>query len=217
MGESGGVTLTFKRWLFLFFTTLLLGGVTALVASFLVNREGIEAITASLSEFVAGSVFLFAVGMTFSAVSQMSFFAYLLINRLALGLFRSKKLWQYAQLLLIAFTFFDLVYFRYTAFGQEGESWIPYLLFPTLFLTITLVLAWLKAKQTNQQAFVPALFLLFVVTTIAAVPALVINDPVWVQLMLITILVCHTWQLFLLPYLNAGEKKEKSLPKKKSA
>lgn len=215
--ESGGVILTFKRWLFLFLTTLLMGGVTALVASFLVNREGMEAITASWGEFVAGSIFLFAVGMTFSAVSQMSFFAYLLINRLALGLFRSPRLWHYVQILFVAFAYFDLVYFRYVAFRQEGESWASYLFLPSLLLGVTLILAWLKAKQTNGQAFVPALFLLFVVTSIAAVPALVINDQVWVQLMLITILVCHAWQLFLLPYLNAGEKKGHRSEKKKSA
>jgi KinB signaling pathway activation protein len=175
-----------------------------LLTSAFLNWEGFEAITASWGEFIAGAIFLFAVGMTFSAVSQMSFFAYLLINRLALGLFRSKRLWHYTQLVLIAFTFFDLVYFRYTAFGQEGESWVNYLILPVLFLAVTVILAWLKVKQTNASAFVPALFLLFVVSAIAALPALVINDAVWMQLMLVTVLVCHAWQLFWLPRLNEG-------------
>lgn len=190
---------------------MLLGGLVSLLTSLILNQEGVEAISASWGEFVAGAIFLFAVGMTFSAVSQMSFFAYLLVNRLALGLLRSKRLWHYVQLLLVAFTFFDLVYFRYTAFGQEGESWTHYLLLPSLFLAVTLLLAWLKVKQTNGQAFVPALFLLFVVTTIAALPALVINDTVWLQQMMITILVCHTWQLFLLPRLNTDAKPDKTV------
>ncbi|EGL81976.1 KinB signaling pathway activation protein [Caldalkalibacillus thermarum TA2.A1] len=191
-------------------TTLLVGGLTILVTSTLINWEGFQAITSSAEEFLAGAIFLFAVGMTFSAISQMGFFAYLLVNRLALGLFKSKKVWHYTQIVLILFTFFDLVYFRYTAFATHQETWLNYVILPAVLLIVSLVFAYIKAQQTNENAFVPALFVLFVVTTVEAVPALVINDPIWVMLMLCTLFVCNVWQLLWLHRLTAE-------PKKKSA
>lgn len=187
---------------------MLVGGASVVIVSALINREGFQAITGSLEEFVAGALFLFVVGMTFSAISQMGFFAYLLINRLALGLFRSRRMWAYVQLVLIAFVFFDLVYLRYTVFGRAEETWFSYLLLPAVLLAAGLIFAYIKSRQTNSSAFVPALFLLYVVTTIEAVPAMVTNDQVWMVLMLSTLFVCNVWQLLWLHRLTAAQPKE---------
>ncbi|WP_307341660.1 KinB-signaling pathway activation protein [Caldalkalibacillus uzonensis] len=189
-------------------TTLLVGGLTVLAASALINWEGFQAITSSVEEFLAGAIFLLAVGMTFSAISQMGFFAYLLVNRLALGLFKSKKVWHYVQIVLILFTFFDLVYFRYIAFATPRETWLNYMILPTVLFIASLVFAYIKMRQTTEAAFIPALFLLFVVTTIEAVPALVTNDSVWVILMLSAIFVCNVWQLLWLHRLTTDDKKK---------
>lgn len=200
--------LTFKKWLFLFFSTLILGGLTLIITRLIVDFEGMAGVTQTLEELIFGTIFLFAQGMAFSLLSQMGFFAYLMIHRLGLGIFKSVKLWSRVQIVLIAFIFFDLVYFRYIFFGQAaGETWISYLWLPTILLLVSIPVAYIKMKQTKQMAFIPSLFFMFVATTLVSLPALMENDPIWLVLMLVTVFVCNAWQLLMLHRLNTAKNK----------
>lgn len=190
--------MKFKNWLFLFISTLLLGAITIILTGLLLGWEGITRIERSSSELAAAGTWLFFVGMTFSAVSQMGFFSYLLLHRLGLGLFKSYSLWNKVQIVLILFTYFDLIYFRYIAFRQEGETLLDYVWLPTIFLALAILVAYYKAKKTNQTAFIPAILFMYVVTTIETIPAITSNDPDWLILMLVTIFVCNLWQLLIL-------------------
>jgi len=150
-------------------------------------------------------IWLVGVGLIFSVISQMGFFAYLTIHRFGLGIF--KRLWSAVQIVLILFVLFDLVYLRYMAFG-DGGSLMPYLGTAMLLFIIGLVIAYVKMKQTNKQAFVPALFFMTVVTTVEWVPVLRGNDESWLFFMLISLLVCNTYQLLVLHKINAQSQVE---------
>lgn len=204
--------MTSRNWVKLFISTLLVGGFTTGVVGFIVRWNEFESIFASFDilEILSVLFWLVGVGLIFSIVSQMGFFAYLTVHRFGLGIFKSHSLWNSIQVILILFTLFDLVYFRYKAFADEGDSLLPYLGF-ALFLSIAgLAVAAIKAKQTNRHAFIPAVFFMVVVTAIEWVPVLRVNEESWLYLMLFPLLACNTYQLLILHKLNEDSQKQRS-------
>jgi KinB signaling pathway activation protein len=203
----------------LFFSTLLIGGCATGITGFIVrwNEFASYFIDFNMVKIVSTFVWLFGIGLIFSLVSQMGFFAYLTIHRFGLGIFKSVNLWNGVQIVLILFTLFDFVYFRYKVFGKEGEGILLYFVPAIFILIVGALVAYFKTKQTNQGAFIPAIFFMTVVTIIEWVPALRPNDPNWVYLMLITLLICNTYQLFILHSLNERSNKERKSKVEKPA
>ncbi|MFC3885333.1 KinB-signaling pathway activation protein [Bacillus songklensis] len=201
-----------RNWVRLFFSTLLLGGISTAITGFIVRWDKYESLFSSMD--VAGIllvlVLLFGVGLIFSIISQMGFFAYLTVHRFGLGIFRSVSLWNAVQVVLILFVLFDIVYFRYRFFAEPGASVIPYISIAVGILLVGALVAYAKKQQTNNEAFIPALFFMIVVTIIEWMPALQINDQNWLYLMLVPLLVCNAYQLLILPKLNAERQTKKS-------
>jgi KinB signaling pathway activation protein len=187
-----------KKLLFLLITTSALGGLSVVLTSLILGWGHL----AEGKEILILTTWFFVAGLMFSIISQMGFFAYLMIHRFGLGIFKSHDLWNWVQVLLILFTFFDLVYLRYNAFGLPEESWLDYVMLPSIMLLIAFIVAYLKAKATKSFTFIPALFFTFVVTAIEVLPVLSQNDPDWIVLMLVSILVCNSWQLLVLHHLT---------------
>lgn len=202
----------------LFFTTLLIGGLTAGIVGFLVRWEQFKPMfeAADIPEILSTFIWLMGVGLIFGVISQMSFFAYLTIHRFGMGIFKS--MWNGVQIVLIAFVLFDLVYLRYIAFG-DGGSLMPHLGLAAIVLVVGLVVAFVKMKQTNKQAFIPALFFMTVFTVLQWVPVLVENDQGWVYFMLWPLLICNSYQLLKLHKINEqvrGKRAEASYKNKLS-
>ncbi|WP_059105476.1 KinB-signaling pathway activation protein [Shouchella shacheensis] len=185
-----------RKVVFLFWTSLLIGSVSGAIVGFAVDYD--VYIGDDFANFILGIIWLLGLSAAFSLVAQMGFFAYLFVHRFGLGLAKTHTLWNRIQLVIIAFVFFDLVYFRYLAFGGGENSFFGYLLTPTLLLLYSLIIAYFKAKDTNRGAFVPALFFMFVITTIEWVPALTVNDQKWLWIYLAPLLSANTWQLLVL-------------------
>lgn len=190
-----------RNWVRLFLSTLLVGGVATSVIGFLLKWEEYKElfITFDVLEILSVLFWLFGVGLIFSVISQMGFFAYLTIHRFGLGIFRSTSLWNIAQLILVIFVLFDLVYFRYQLFSKENEALTSYILIAGYVFIVGLLVAFMKRKDTNKEAFVPALFFMIVVTVIEWFPALRVNEQDWLLLMLIPIQICNAYQLLMLP------------------
>ncbi|KAA0544059.1 KinB-signaling pathway activation protein [Bacillus sp. BGMRC 2118] len=182
----------------LFLSTLLVGGLSTVLIGFLIKWSEYKMffLEFNMSEILSVSLWLLGVGFIFSVISQMGFFAYLTVHRFGLGIF--KGLWKSVQILLIAFVLFDLVYFRYQWFAETGDGILSYFAFPVFILLFSLVVAYIKSKETNQQAFIPALFFMIVVTSVEWVPALRANEESWLYLMLFPVLICNAYQLLLL-------------------
>jgi len=207
--QLGDYSVNSRNWVRLFLSTLLLGGVSTAITGFIVRWDKYESLFFSIDILGILSVLLllFGVGLIFSIISQMGFFAYLTIHRFGLGIFRSVSLWNAVQIILIVFVLFDLVYFRYRFFAQPGESFVPYVLVAISMLMIGIAVAYIRRVKTNNEAFVPALFFMTVVTIIEWVPALQINDRNWLYLMLFPLLICNAYQLLVLPKLIADSHK----------
>lgn len=186
-----------RNWVRLFLSTLLVGAICTSIVGFAIEWEKYKDyfLTFDILEILSSLLWFVGVGFIFSIISQMGFFAYLTVHRFGLGIF--KKLWNPVQVVLIGFVFFDLIYFRYQVFG-EGQSVVPYVVIAILMLLFCLIVAYIKSNQTNKQAFIPALFFMFVVTSVEWFPALRVNEENWLYFMILPLLVCNAYQLLLL-------------------
>ena len=159
-----------QGFLRLFWTTLVFGTLFGFLMNLLANpgylvSQSWEAIVTALSY-----------SSTWTGISMMGFFAYLIVHRVGLDLFRGPRLWDRVQVLLIAFAIFDAVYLRVLAFGND-HMW-RYIGEMVVLLIVAWVVATSKAKQTNMTAFIPTLFLMTVITLIEWIPALQTTDEI---------------------------------------
>ena len=189
-----------RKWVRLFFTTLFLGGVSTVIIGFVLEWDKYAKFFQNFDgkEILAVSFWLMGVGFIFSVISQMGFFAYLTIHRFGLGMFRSSSLWNIVQLFFLAFVLFDFVYLRSVLIANGEVSLGNNILVAGVLFMFGAIVAYIKSKETNKKAFVPALFFMVVVTILEWVPALRINDTDWLYLMVIPLLLCNAYQLLIL-------------------
>ncbi|MFK4334740.1 KinB signaling pathway activation protein [Bacillus sp. RC240] len=189
-----------RKWVRLFFTTLFLGGISTVFIGFVLEWDKYAKFFQNFDgkEILAISFWLMGVGFIFSVISQMGFFAYLTIHRFGLGMFRSSSLWNTVQLFFIAFVLFDFVYLKSVLVANGEVSLGNNILVAGMLFVFGAIVAYIKSKETNKKAFVPALFFMVVVTILEWVPALRINDTDWLYLMVIPLLLCNSYQLLVL-------------------
>jgi KinB signaling pathway activation protein len=182
--------LNLRKWLYLFWTTLLIGAAASFITGLYMQ------ITDPQLQLFDLPVILFniGIGLMYSVFSQMGFFAYLTVNYIAKGIITRKFIWTTLQWILIIIVFFDLIYLRYTNFAVN-EGIAEYFILPVLLFVFSLSAALWKSNLTNSSAFTPTLFFLFVVTALELVPAIRINKPDTILLMLVPLFCCNTWQI----------------------
>ncbi|MET3730300.1 KinB signaling pathway activation protein [Fictibacillus halophilus] len=202
-----------RSWIFLFFTTLLIGIVSAITVGLILKfPEDSSALEVLL--YIFG---LIGFGALFSVFSQMGFFAYLTVHRFGLGIFKSHRLWNGVQLVLIAVVLFDLFYLRYTSFHKEGDSLVNYILIPLAILAYGLIIAYVKVKQTTSVAFIPTLFFITVVTILEWVPVLKENNTLSLWMGFVPIMLCNTYQILMLHRLLQSNQTKSSKQTKPTA
>lgn len=175
------------------FNTLIIGGAAGLVISFFVKWETYAMYLNPFDgmEVLGLLIFFIGLGFTFSVISMTGYFAYLYVHRFGISLFRS--FWPTVQILVVLFILFDLVYFPYRRADDVAIYW--FILGTALFFVFSWIVAKVKAKETNQSAFIPALFFMIVFTTLEWTPALIAEGSDYVWLMLAPLLACNTYQL----------------------
>ena len=203
----------------MFLSTLLVGGIVTGILGFIIRWSEFKTyfVNVEIGAIVSSFIWLVGVGLIFSVISQAGFFAYLFLHQFGLGVFRS--LWNPVQILLIAFVLFDLVYFRFEAFAGKGESLVPYIGLAVFILVAGLIVAYMKARQTNRKTFVSALFFMVVVTILEWLPVLQANDENWLFLMIYPLIACNAYQLLILPTYNrlSEEERKAKAPKQEPA
>jgi KinB signaling pathway activation protein len=197
--------VTSRNWVKLFFTTLLIGGITTVVIGFIVFWNKSFFADFKIFEIFSTLILLLMKGFLFSLISQLGFFAYLTVHRMGLGIFKSVSLWNGVQVVLILFALYD--FWSYMNSSKRGE--INFLVPAIIIVIIGLATAWVKMKQTNREAFIPALFVMIFVTLVEWAPGMKVNDPSWFYLMMISLMVCNAYQLLILHKLNAKSIEER--------
>lgn len=207
--------MSIKYWSRMFVRTMLIGGLITVFVGLLIQwfEKGGSFMGFEAGELFFVSLWYLGMGFLFSVISQMGYLAYLMVHRLGLGFFRT--LWIPIQVGLIAFALFDLVYFRYIIFANEGDSIYSYVLVAALILLVGLAIAFVKMKLAEKKAvFIPSLFFMVVITIIEWFPALRLNDPVWLHLMIYPLIACNAYQLLVLPKFIEKSKQERLMKQK---
>ncbi len=191
----GVFNVTLRKWFHMFWTTLLIGMIVSTVIGLILQYSDQEFSLMGLSAVGFNVMNMLLGGATISVLSQMGFFAYLIVRFIAAGIIRSKTVWDLLQLTIVIVVLFDLAYLRMTSF--EG-SFLGYLVLPVIILIISLGVAYWKVSMTNRNAFIPTLFFMSAVSVLEAVPALKLDNSASSLFMLAPLLVCNAWQILIL-------------------
>jgi KinB signaling pathway activation protein len=134
-------------------------------------------------------------GALISLVSQVGFFAYLIIRFIGIGMIRNYWTWNTLQLLIMIVVLFDLAYLNYT--NAVGTS---------VLLLFCVAVAYAKVRLTNKSAWIPTLFFMSVGTLLEAQPALSLHNLASAIFMIIPLFFCNAWQILILSkVLNANK------------
>lgn len=188
VGERG---VNIRKWFYLFWTTLAVGAGASLLTFFYLQLTDPELKLLDPSLLI----FNFGIGLMFSVLSQMGFFAYLTLNFIAKGIFPRKIYWTTIQWIIVVIVFFDLIYLRYSNFTENNQGILGYSILPVVLLILSILIAIWKSKLTNATAFTPTVFFLFVVTSIELIPALRENSVDTTLLMVVPLFCCNVWQI----------------------
>ncbi|WP_275100799.1 KinB-signaling pathway activation protein [Paenibacillus dendritiformis] len=188
-----------KKWFYLFWTTLLIGGGITLVMGL-----SLQIIQGEFQNFngpmdgVLNVVQLILSGFTVSVYSQMGFFAYLTLNFIAIGLF--KKTWPYIQVALTVIALLDLMFLRMLLAdngSQRGGDAMNDILLGLAVLAVALIVGYFKVKATNRTAFIPTLFFMIAITTVETLSALNISGiATWY--VYLPLAACNAYQVLML-------------------
>jgi KinB signaling pathway activation protein len=187
----GGILVTLRKWSFLFYTTLFIGAIGAMISGTIIGQETLGGGFANFGMGVLGDLLA---GLMFSVISQMGFFAYLTLNYLAFSVLRRKSLWLSIQAVLIVFAFVDLIVLRHDIFAKN-EPLLGYVWLPLGLLIYAVAVAYCKVRATNSSAWIPTIFFMFVVTILEWIPALRENNIKSMTMMIVPLLLCNTWQI----------------------
>ncbi|HEY4391217.1 MAG TPA: KinB-signaling pathway activation protein [Paenibacillus sp.] len=189
--------MNFKRWLHLFWTTLVVGAAGSLVIGLLLQWTDTTN-TMKLNgtaDFLVNVGLLLGVGVMVSVYSQMGFFAYMMVNYMGMGVF-SRRTWQYIQIVLTALALFELMVLRIFVGGNKASY--SDLILGIIILVIAIVVAYFKAKMTNGSAWIPTLFFMIAITIVETIGVLKIEvdqATAWIAGPLIA---CNAYQILIL-------------------
>ncbi|MEK8132741.1 KinB-signaling pathway activation protein [Paenibacillus filicis] len=196
--------MTLRKWFYLFWTTLVIGAVVGTVTGLVMQLTDQEAVRTGKAVGFNLVTSLLG-GGTISVLSQMGFFAYLIVRYIFMGMIPKKWIWDYLQIIVIVIVLFDLVYLRYT--GAEGAAaFAPYLTLPVAILVFGGIIAWLKVKWTNKSALIPTLFFMIAVSSIEALPSIRLDNAASTIFMMLPLLACNAWQILILQKVLGTEK-----------
>lgn len=203
---------------------ILIGGIVTGVAGIFIRWSFFQPYLAAgeIGEFLAAFGWMILLGITMSVIAQAGFFAYLTLHQVGVGVFRTLTLWNWVQVLLIAFVIFDLIVFRFAPSAQNFQDWLFYggLLIFLIFASIATAVKKVQLT-TKKHILVSSLFFMIVVTSLEWIIALMGrqgNIDTYVALLLFPLVAVNAYQLLALPKYNAkSDEDRKRLEDRKKA
>ncbi|AJY77697.1 KinB-signaling pathway activation protein [Paenibacillus beijingensis] len=189
--------MNLRKWFFLFWTCMAVGGaVTILTGSIM---QWADQSYGFLGLRAAGfNAFMMAlVGLLIGAFSQMGFFAYLTLNYIAMSVLGKRYLWIALQAYTTVFALAFIGYILFQGRDRLGE-WLFWGL-PLLLVAAAAAAAAVKSHLTNKSAIIPTLFLMVVVTAIEAWPSFQAESNAGgIIFMIVPLLACNAYQILML-------------------
>lgn len=168
-----------------------IGTVVGFITSVIVAWDVFVGVLNPLQPMELLGVFLYFFGfaLVFTIVSLAGFLAYLFVHQFGASILRS--FWPLAQLLIVAFALFDIVYF------SNKDIVVMHRIYIALFVLLAaLFVSWIKVKQTNFTSFFPAMFFMVVVTSLELTLGLRTSDLQYIVIIIVTLVVTNGYQLY---------------------
>ena len=194
-----------------YFRTLLIGIIVTIFVCLFFEYESFTKYLFSFEfgEFFVSFIWYIAYGALIATVSQLVFFAYLFINPLGLSIFKS--FWKVIQIFIIIVAIVDMVYLRLLRFDMDTTQIATFIWVPILIIITAIIVSYFKNKQSETNVIVPALFFMIVMTIVALIPFLKVDDTRWLMRSIFAILACNAFQLLVLPsYIKKSEQRLKA-------
>jgi len=188
--------VTLRKWFYLFWTSLAIGAAAGMITGLLMQIFDQDVVLSGKALGFNAFTSLLG-GATISVLSQMGFFAYLIVRYMVGGMFRKKWIWNYIQIVLMLIVIFDLVYLRFANADNPGALG-SYLILPLVMIAVGVAIAWYKVKLTNPSAWIPTLFFMIFVSALEAIPSIRENNPASTIFMMTPLLACNAWQILVL-------------------
>lgn len=192
MGVFWKVSL--KRWLYLFWTTLLVGAAGSLIVGLILQWTDTVKFN-GMADFFVNIGILLGVGIMVSVYSQMGFFAYLMVNYMGTGVF-SKRSWLYVQIVLTTLALLELMFLR--TFASEGQNGLSDIVLGIVILIIAFAVGYYKVKLTNGTAWIPTMFFMIAVTIVEMIGVLNIGVDAATTWIIAPLLACNAYQILIL-------------------
>ncbi len=187
-----------QKLVHMFFKTLFVGGLIGFIVSIFVNWSEYMKFINPFNGLELLGVILFFLGyaLVFTVISQTGFFAYLFIHRFGENFFKS--FWPMVQILLVAFALFDMIYF-----SSKGIPLLYKWGMVGVIVIVAVLISMIKARKTNFTAFIPAMFVMIVITALELSLVLRAGDVSFILLMLVPVLTANAYQLLILHKVTA--------------
>lgn len=183
--------MTLRKWLYLFFTTLLVGGAGGLIAGMILLVSDIHTLPEmSGYDWWINLRDFFLAGLLFSILSQAGFFAYMMLNFIVRGALKQST-WNLVQMVLIGVA---IIYLEMVTFSEDS-SFVHYIILPAALFLFSWLVAYFKIKMTNGQALIPTIFFMVVATTFEAAPSLRGGTIEGILVGIIPLMLCNAWQI----------------------
>ncbi|TVX97567.1 KinB-signaling pathway activation protein [Paenibacillus cremeus] len=180
--------MTLRKWFYIFWTTILIGAVVGGIVGLSLQTMDQDFVFMGMSVMGYNFFWMLIAGALFSLISQVGFFAYLIIRFIGIGIIRNYWTWNMLQLLIMVVVLFDMAYLGYT--NVVGTI---------ILVLLCAAIAYFKVRITNKNALIPTFFFMTVGTLMEAQPALVMNNGfASVLFMMIPLFVCNAWQILIL-------------------
>jgi KinB signaling pathway activation protein len=200
LGNWGEILVTIRNWFKLFWSTLGVGAIAAVGVGLGLAFVDRQLFGWDTMEFGYNVASMIMAGFMFSILSQMCFFAYMTLNYIARDIFRRPSTWKLVQLFFIVTVPFEILMFLWK------DTIFKFLLGTGALLLISIGVAYWKVRMTNQHAFIPTLFFMFVATLLETAIAIQVNNDEATLLMAISLLACNAWQILRLHKVIQKEK-----------
>jgi len=181
-----------RNWFKLFFSTLLIGAVAALGAGLVLALSDAEFRAYGPMEIGYNMLMMAMAGLMFSILSQMGFFAYLMVNYIARDVFRKPTTWKIVQLFFILTVPFEIWLFLWK------DTPLMFIAMTAGILAVSLLTAYRKVKLTNSSAWIPTVFFMFVATMLEIAIAIQVGIAGAVLFMAVPLLACNARQILML-------------------
>ncbi|UVI29780.1 KinB-signaling pathway activation protein [Paenibacillus spongiae] len=187
--------MNLRKWFFLFWSTAAVGAVVTIIIGTIMQWTDASFGFMGLEAAGFNALMMALVGLMFGVFSQMGFFAYLTLNYIALSVLRKKYLWNALQAYTTLFAIGGMGYILYQNREAFQNNWLFWVL-PLALAAASWMVSYFKVKQTNNGAFIPTLFLLFVVTMLEAWPTLSgESNPTAIVFMMVPLFACNAYQI----------------------